>query len=128
MTSFRTPTRFAFSNEKIYFCSHTAERVNIAESAQYRRKEPINEIICRMNLNPIISECRTLCENGRLEQFWEKCNSLGRNLNSNSLENDQMVNVAITQVDSIINDNDSTSHAPFNLGLLLMRIDLKILS
>lgn len=74
-----------------------------------------------MNLNNLINDCRAICMNGRLDQFWEKCNSLARSLNSNALDNDQMINVAITQIDSIINDNDAKNHSPFNLGLLIMR-------
>jgi hypothetical protein len=77
-----------------------------------------------MNLNSLINDCRTVCLTGNLEQFWSKCNQLNQSLSS-SVENDQMVNVAITQVDSIINDNDPLRHAPFNLGLLLIRSNLE---
>jgi hypothetical protein len=37
MTSFRTPTRFSFLAEKLYYCPHIAESVKIVENAQYRR-------------------------------------------------------------------------------------------
>ena len=72
-----------------------------------------------MNLNTLINDCRAICMTGRLDQFWDKCNSLARGFTN--LDNDQLINVAITQVDSIITDNDAKNHSPFNLGLLLMR-------
>ena len=37
MTPLRTPKRFQFLNEKLYFCPHIAESANIAGNAQYRR-------------------------------------------------------------------------------------------
>jgi hypothetical protein len=42
MTTFRTPMRFSFLNEKIYFCPHIAESANIAEFLQ---KKTIRDIL-----------------------------------------------------------------------------------
>jgi hypothetical protein len=47
MTSFRTPTRFSFFEQNIYFCSHIAECANIAEFAN------IAEIFCQKTFGDI---------------------------------------------------------------------------
>jgi len=74
----------------------------------------------------IINECRAICISGRLNNsnanLWMKCQTLGENWGK--ADTDESINVAITEIDVILSENDSKQD-PFTLALLLMRANLE---
>jgi len=57
--------------------------------------------------------------------FWDKCTNLSRSISPQGDGiSDEVVNVAITQVDAIINENENSCNT-FKLAMLLMRANLE---
>ena len=50
MTSFRTPKRFTFFEQKSYFCPHIAECANIAENLKTKK---LKKIVFLFSINEI---------------------------------------------------------------------------
>jgi len=72
----------------------------------------------------LINECRALCieSSATRENIWAKCSVLGQIWSE--ADSDEAINVAITQIDEIINTNNETQH-PFTLALLMIRAELE---
>merc|ERR1712131_580798 len=83
----------------------------------------LTEMAAQVN---IINECRAMCISGRLNNsnanLWIKCQTLGENWGK--ADTDESINVAITEIDVILSENDSKQD-PFTLALLLMRANLE---